>query len=130
MASELERPAVVAEHEGTELWKLPESLLEFVNTGDDEMVAEILELFQQDSSERLRELSAALSSCDRESIRKQAHTLKGAALQVGATALSVICLELEQHAADRPEPQLADLVYRAADCFDQTCRQMTAANHR
>jgi HPt (histidine-containing phosphotransfer) domain-containing protein len=126
MAPDIQRPAILAECETSDLWKLPESLLEFVNSGDEEMVAEILSLFQQDSAERLRELNVALSNHDRVSIRKQAHTLKGASLQVGATALSTLCLEIEMYADEAPEAQLVDLVVRTWECYDRTCREMAA----
>jgi len=130
MVPEIQHHVVVAESQTLNLFTLPESLLEFVNSGDQDMVTEILALFQQDSAARLRELNLALSNGDREALRKQAHTLKGAALQVGALALSAIFLELEKHAADGSQAELLDLTYRACDCYDRTCREMLPENYR
>jgi len=128
--SEIQHPVVVAESQNLELFRLPESLLDFVNSGDEDMVREILALFQQDTAERLRGLNLAVSNGDRVALRKQAHTLKGAALQVGAVALSRIFVELEKHAEDGPQATLLDLAYRACDCYDRTCREMLPENYR
>lgn len=125
MALQTERPSLLAaENETAALWVLPESLREFVDTGDREMVVEILTLFQDDSAPRLRELNDALAAGDRETVRKQAHTLKGAALQVGAVAMSGICREIERLAPSAPSPQLLDLACRTWECFELTCRRM------
>ena len=130
MASDLQQPTTLEQCEVPELWKLPDSLNEFVLTGDDEMVVEILALFQQDTSERLRELNRAVAGHDRDAISKQAHTLKGAALQVGAMALSSVCLEIEREAIRGDEARLLELACQAWECFDRTCRVMFAANSR
>jgi len=129
MTPEPRRQGAVAERETQELWKLPDSLLEFVDSGDEEMIVEILTLFQHDSAERLRDLNVALANKDRDAIRKQAHTLKGAALQVGAMALSSVCLQLEKHADRTPEPELLELVCRAWEYYERTCREMLQAYH-
>jgi HPt (histidine-containing phosphotransfer) domain-containing protein len=113
-----------AENETTALWVLPESLREFVETGDREMVVEILTLFQEDSAPRLRELNDALASGDREAVRKQAHTLKGAALQTGALAMSGLCREIERLAPSAPSSQLLDLACRTWECYERTCQRM------
>ncbi len=128
MLPDIQRTTVVAESQTPDLWKLPESLLDFVNTGDEDMVAEILTLFQQDSAERLRELNLALSNGDRVAIRKQAHTLKGAASQVGAMALAALCQEIEIQAEQSSQPDLLELACRAWECYGKTCREMTSAS--
>jgi len=128
MASDLQQPTVVVRSEVPELWKLPDSLNEFVLTGDEEMVMEILTLFQQDSAERLRELNLAVANHDRDRVRKQAHTLKGAALQVGAMSMAALCLEIERQVICGEDARLVELGCQVWECFDQTCRVMFAAN--
>lgn len=131
MALETELPNTKVVDSGTaDLWTLPESLQEFVASGDEEMVVEILTLFQDDSAERLRDLNQAVSAGDRETVRKQAHTLKGASLQVGAIAMSGLCRELEMLATSAPSAQLLELAYRTWACYDQTCRRMQQTDHR
>jgi HPt (histidine-containing phosphotransfer) domain-containing protein len=125
MALETERPSSpVAENETAATFVLPESLREFVDSGDAEMVVEILTLFQEDSAARLRELNQALAGGDRETVRKEAHTLKGAALQIGALAMSGLCREIEQRAHSASSSELLDLACRAWECYDRTCRRM------
>jgi HPt (histidine-containing phosphotransfer) domain-containing protein len=129
MALETERPNLpIAENESAALWSLPETLREFVDSGDEETVVEILTLYQDDSAGRLRDLNQALAAGDRETVRKQAHTLKGASLQVGAHRMSALCRDLELLANHAPLPQLVDLACRAWECYDQTCRMLPREN--
>jgi HPt (histidine-containing phosphotransfer) domain-containing protein len=125
MPLQTERPNLTAgQNASAVLWDLPDSLREFVSGGDPEMVVEILTLFQDDSSVRLRELNDALAAGDRDAVRKQAHTLKGAALQIGAIAMSELCREMELLATSAPGSQLLDLACRTWECFERTCRYM------
>jgi HPt (histidine-containing phosphotransfer) domain-containing protein len=131
MAPELERlNTPVVETETAITWALPESLRDFVESGDREMVVEILTLFQDDSAARLRELNDALAGGDRETVRKQAHTLRGSALQIGAFAMSGLCGELERLATSVPVSQLLDLACRTWECYDRTCRRMMQIENR
>jgi len=131
MALHTERPnSSAAENETAVLWMLPESLQEFVDSGDEQMVAEILTLFQEDSAERLRELDQALAAGDRATVRKQAHTLKGAAMQTGALAMGGLCRDIEILASSAPISQLFDLACRTWECYDRTCRRMQQEENR
>jgi len=59
---------------------------------------EVWEVFRQTTQPRLDELSAALGEGDRERVRAIAHSLKGAAAQAGAKAMSELSAELERGA--------------------------------
>jgi HPt (histidine-containing phosphotransfer) domain-containing protein len=125
MALQTERPGSLAgENASVTLWCLPDSLREFVDGGDPEMVVEVLTLFQDDTTKRLRELNDALAGGDRETVRKQAHTMKGAALQVGALAMSGLCREMEGNALTAPISELVELAFRTWECFRRTCEYM------
>jgi two-component system, sensor histidine kinase and response regulator len=125
MALETESPiSPAAEDETAAAWTLPESLREFLDSGDSEMVVEILTLFQEDSATRLHEIGRALAGGDRETVRRQAHALKGSALQVGALVMSRLCRDLEQNASGAPRAQLFELACRTWECYHLTCRRM------
>lgn len=57
---------------------------------------EILELFLEDSGPRLETLSRAVDDNDPVVARREAHSLKGAAGNLGAESISRVCAELEQ----------------------------------
>jgi HPt (histidine-containing phosphotransfer) domain-containing protein len=118
----------VALDNGMALWVLPDSLMEFVNNGDAATVAEILVLFRTDAGERLRKLNSAAAVGDRETVRRQAHTLKGSSAQVGALPMAMLCREMEDVAADAPDSELLDLANKAFDCYNRTCLEMPIVN--
>jgi len=122
MAPDTETRITAVQNENATLWSLPETLREFVETGDQEMVTEILTLFQDDSAERLQLLNQSLSEGNRDAVRKQAHALKGASSQVGAQQMSELCREMEVRANGAPQSDLLDLAWRICDCYDRTCR--------
>jgi HPt (histidine-containing phosphotransfer) domain-containing protein len=59
-------------------------------------VAEIVELFLDDSVELLRALRAASERSDGGGIMRAAHALKSTAATLGAADLSALCLEMER----------------------------------
>jgi len=75
---------------------------------------EIMDLFVKISAEQLEQLQAALQTNDRETLRQKAHSIKGAAANVGASGMSHTALNLEQAlknaaAATEVEPLLEQL---------------------
>ncbi len=76
-------------------WSRLEQFAEF----DDEersMTREVMSLFAQDAPERRDDILASLATTDPALLSLRAHALKGAASNVGATALSEACAALEQ----------------------------------
>ncbi len=76
-------------------WSRLEQFAEF----DDEersMTREVMSLFVQDAPERRDDILASLATTDPALLSLRAHALKGAASNVGATALSEACAALEQ----------------------------------
>jgi HPt (histidine-containing phosphotransfer) domain-containing protein len=63
--------------------------------GDAELLAEIVELFLEDSPRLMGEVRAAVAAGDAGALKRAAHTLKGAASNFGAAAVVAACLELE-----------------------------------
>ena len=67
-------------------WALPDALQQLAECGEQDIVTEILSLFQSDTDSRLRLLRGAVERGDRSRARAEGHSLKGSAVQVGAHA--------------------------------------------
>lgn len=63
----------------------------------DEMLEELLPMFQEDSAELLTRLTNGLETTDSDEIRKAAHALKGASYGVGAVILAGLCQTAENY---------------------------------
>lgn len=61
-----------------------------------EEVREILDLFLEDSAPRLEMLSRAVAATDTSAAQREAHSLKGAAGNLGAMSLWSVCEGLER----------------------------------
>jgi histidine phosphotransfer protein HptB len=66
--------------------------------GDD--LVPLVQAFLRDGQERLQLLERDLLAGEYELARRQAHSLKGSSSNLGATALSAACLQLETLARD------------------------------
>ncbi len=74
-----------------------EELLERL-LGDRDLVAELIRNFFENTPETMDALRTGLDTGDAEEVRLQAHTIKGAAANMGAAALSAIAADMEQAA--------------------------------
>lgn len=66
-----------------------------LSDGDREFEHEVLEAYLQDCEERLARLATAVPQGDLSSVRRDAHTIKGASGNVGTTRLQDIARDLE-----------------------------------
>jgi CheY-like chemotaxis protein/HPt (histidine-containing phosphotransfer) domain-containing protein len=71
-------------------------LRELQNEDEPDFVAEILDLFRQQSLRYIGQLRAAAGTCDREALLRDAHAFKGSARSVGAIRLAELCGRLEE----------------------------------
>ena len=74
--------------------------------GDDsgEFLIDLFEEFFTTSRELVDEIAANQASADLDALRKSSHTLKGAALNLGANVLAAICKEGEIAAKEARDP--------------------------
>jgi signal transduction histidine kinase/DNA-binding response OmpR family regulator len=94
-------------------------LNEFKEFDDEEqtMTREVMGLFIADAPQRLSDIASAMAANDAQALYKAAHALKGAASNVGASAMQAVCAQLEEAAsaglmpADAPA-KLASLTQR------------------
>jgi HPt (histidine-containing phosphotransfer) domain-containing protein len=63
--------------------------------GDEQLLAQVLEVFLSDAPLQLEALLRAVADADLAAVQRRAHGLKGAAANVGAMALRGAALELE-----------------------------------
>lgn len=105
-------------------WALPEALQELAMSGEQDIVAEVLSLFQSDTRARLRSLREAAQHGDRRRVQAEAHSLKGSAVQVGAIAFADSCREMEMTAESRPD--LLSMVDEIETRFAQVSRAMAS----
>jgi signal transduction histidine kinase/CheY-like chemotaxis protein/HPt (histidine-containing phosphotransfer) domain-containing protein len=99
-------------------------------SGDDEFARELLAEFVRDAEQQVIRLRAAVTGEESKLISELAHTVKGAAANVGAEGVRAAALELEQHAksgvgAD-PETLLVALEERLSE-FQLAVSEYTAA---
>jgi len=66
-----------------------------MRTTKPEFLRSLFEMFLTEEPKRIGRLAAAVSSCDLEQVRYQAHSLKGAAATMGMERLRDACRELE-----------------------------------
>ena len=107
------------------VWTLPETLRYLAESGDSEMVTEIIAMFKTDTARRMQVLRDALAQLDGVRVKEQAHAIKGGAIQVGAESLAALCQRIELDARTRPCQELEGLV-READASFEVLRHMEA----
>ena len=87
-----------------------DSLRQLTQPGEPDVLAEVLGLFLADAPSRLDAIVAAAVAGDAVALQRSAHTLKGAAGTIGASALQAACRELEELAKHSSlAPGAADL---------------------
>lgn len=78
--------------------------------GDEHLYANLLQLFMEDHAHALEDLRALVDSGDLKQARELAHSLKGAAGNLGAPALQTTASALEQALKDEERALLPDLL--------------------
>jgi CheY-like chemotaxis protein/HPt (histidine-containing phosphotransfer) domain-containing protein len=92
--------------------------------GDEALTDSICEGFLADLPGQIDELSDSLTSGDIAGIERRAHTIKGAAANVGAEALQAIAASLEQAARGNDIPAAREQFERLQHDFEDLRREM------
>jgi CheY-like chemotaxis protein len=87
----------LCETEALDAWKLPESL-ESIMAEAPEVAQEMLQLFQDDMSERLLILQKQFSTNNEIEVKKLLHSIKGSSRQIGAFKLALLAEQYEKEA--------------------------------
>jgi signal transduction histidine kinase/DNA-binding response OmpR family regulator len=105
-------------------WSRLEQFKEF-DDDDRTMTREVIALFVADAPQRAEDVLLALHASDSAALSHAAHALKGAASNVGATALTDACFSLEQSCLQGQWPQdagdkvalIAELAYKTIEAL-------------
>ncbi len=92
--------------------------------GDDEFLAELIDLFLDDTPGQLEALRKAVRAGDAESAASAAHRLKGSSGNLGAESLSALCLHVEKSSRGQQE-ELPKLVEQVDEEFNQVREILT-----
>ena len=107
-------------------WVLPDELRQLAESGDGDLVKEVLAIFRSDTSKRLAALRAALSGNNRDQVKGQGHAMKGSAGQVGAGPMAALCQRIESQALTAAAADLENLVSELEREFADVSRAMDA----
>jgi HPt (histidine-containing phosphotransfer) domain-containing protein len=88
--------------------------------GGEAIVDEICDLFLSEAGPRLEAMERAVADGDAETLRINAHTLKGSSANVGAVAVSSAAAEVERHARAGDIEGARPWLVRLADAVDLT----------
>jgi HPt (histidine-containing phosphotransfer) domain-containing protein len=110
-------------------WTFPESMQQLLADGEEEFVAELIEVFKIQTLARMRLLREAVEQGRLDDARAQAHAIKGGACQLGADALADVCLSIETADA-RTLTAIEVLACQAERLFEETCHTMSIPNRR
>jgi len=101
--------------------------------GDQEFLTEILGEFLSLSQQQLGQLAEALDKSDAALLAREAHSIKGAAANLGAEAISKIALELEMRGKQQQldgAKQLLDSLTEQITMLDNYMKQSTKTGER
>jgi len=91
------------------VWSPPTSILELAGEESD-LVAELIQSFTTDVTDRLQQIRDATASGDVVVLTHQVHTIKGSSKQMAADSVASVCEQIEAAVQERPISQLVDLV--------------------
>jgi CheY-like chemotaxis protein len=94
--------------------------------GDEEIVGEIMEIFLQDVPQQIVFLQEAIAKGDGILAERQAHSIKGAAANVGATTLQEVAYQIERTARGGQLNGAAKLVETINDEFNKVRHLITS----
>lgn len=103
-------------------WDLPETLSRLASEGNSEIVAEVIEAFESDTARRLRLMDDAIAERNWAAARAQAHSIRGAASEVGASSLVDVCMRMELADDAHASLTFSELRNEASAAFVQVCR--------
>jgi HPt (histidine-containing phosphotransfer) domain-containing protein len=88
--------------------------------GEDDLLAELIDLFLEDAPERLASVKEAVNASDWAGLADRAHSLKGSCASLGAVNMASLCARLE--AMGRNLAQRSDAVDLIGDLEDEYVR--------
>lgn len=102
-----------------------ETLRGLQDEGDDDLLAELIDLFLEDAPGRVAGMRAAIDCEDWTALASFAHSLKGSCGSLGALQMAEVCARLEQHGRTKaPRPAAEDLYRELERQFAVVCEAL------
>ena len=108
------------------MWHLPDTLREIEDAGDNSIVLELIDAFQNDTASRLQRLHEAVARHDAATVKAEAHSVRGSARQMGADALADLCQTIESGMPKVNWAELESQVKQAETLFAEVLGGMSA----
>lgn len=99
------------------MWQLPETLRELDDGGDREVVLDLIEAFESDTTSRFERLRDAVAHRDAVRVKAEAHSLRGSARQMGADELAELWQGVENAALQSDWPAMESQVRQGEKLF-------------
>ena len=109
--------------DGSARWVPSETLLELAEQVPD-LLTELIQTFETDTDARLNRIQGLLNRGDVAELRKEAHTLKGSASQMGAGQMASLCQEIEAATIAGQISGLAERIDALGSQFAEVRRDM------
>jgi HPt (histidine-containing phosphotransfer) domain-containing protein len=103
-----------------------QSLRELGGDGEETLFRELLDLYVDDSTQKLERLADSLDRADLKVAERIAHTLKSSSANLGAMVMSKLCLELEHLGRNRQADAMRALLPEAIEAHRRAVAALTA----
>jgi two-component system, sensor histidine kinase and response regulator len=95
-------------------------------SGDDEFFAEMIDVFIEDTAGQLATFDSAIARQDASEVRRAAHSLKSNSMNFGASALALLCAEMEARGRDESIGIAGELLGRIRAEFEVVRAELLA----
>jgi len=96
-----------------------DSLRNLGGPDEPDLLLELIELYLDDASGRMKDLASAMREADLEAVGRVAHTLKSSSANMGALIFADLCRDIECNV--REGVPVDELVRQSQESFDQVC---------
>ena len=93
-----------------------------------ELMAELIELFLEDSPAQMAALKEAVYQADFDALKRSAHSLKGSCVSLGARRVASICSEMEKRGRDRHLDDAGEMLIQLEIEFEQARSALASEN--
>jgi len=96
-----------------------ETISTFLEMGN-EVIASLVDLYIDNSTGEIENMVQAARDGSMDNIKKVAHSLKGASLNMGASAMGRLCLEIERNARENNLEGVREQINRLSGLLEST----------
>lgn len=98
--------------------------------GEPDIVVELIDLYLEDAPRKLASMLEAAAGADEQSLKREAHSLKGSSASLGAGQVASLCQELERAYCVNSSEQAAALLDRMGQELERARRAFEAERRR